>query len=959
VPLERPTHVILVGLDGLRPDALTPERTPSLCLMQREGAFTWDLQTPTPQDRIGTYRRALTALPARPHRARTTHEERRRSLFTRCRAAGLTALALVRSPKLLALDPHAVHLPAISAGLDDAETAGAYAAAEFLRTRPACLFVELSTGRDPLDRCDAGLGRILAAVRHAGLAERTTVIVLSATPEPAWFVRGPGTRQGHRVTSIVSAADTLATAAALLHVPADDALGRPVLGAFRARSREPMSDGERAVPRGSVRGRLYRPNGEPMRRASILLVADHPADGIHERWADTDGQGEFRFDRIPADTYDYAFAFDNLPARLRRGLLVARDLKVRRDTTVEPVLSYQPIPDAEGYEDGTPVAERAAAFLSDDALRALQGRCRAGGEVPLLASDALLGRRVRTTALRRWLLDSADGLREEVLDGPMAPAGVRRAANLAAVYGLNRASGLLTRAEDREVRAALEGAVGRLAGVPRSLIPAGDAETCLALALIAAALRPSESSEHCLRRANAMFESYLARAAARAELEPTAIDHAELCSMLEYAMVRNALGDDAFLDARLRRVTELAAACLTPEQRAFPAGRTAPPSGLGFLGLANSAFADEPFGREMRSLWELCGRPTWAPHGEESVVGPLLTTAAAASPLSPTRARSRQLSRSAVLLTRDWGTPDEWMAVVNGWAVELHVRGRHLASVRTAPLGGRVEAEPTVLRFVHTPTFDYALLGGTVSHGPQTRGPAYRHVFFNKLTGYLVLSDELPAGFLTLTEVQRRGEEPLSPVRIDAPDSAQGVSGNVLSVISYTSRPTLVVQAPPADRGPAELRPWPVDEIPLADSEAAGTGTHWVVSTERGREFFRLARAPAHVAGHFEDNLLEASVGLVRCGPNSTDLALLDGHFAQSGDLLFRLSRGVGHVTIHRDGRVEGWSAGPSRRVAITLGGDAPSDVAVTVDGRARKAKVEGDRVTFSLPRGACVFRIE
>jgi len=963
VPLERPTHVIVAAIDGLRAADIRPSRTPHLALMVRDGAYTWNLEARKPGDRAATYTEALTTLPISRRIQMTAAERARRSIFTRCRAAGLRATAVLRSwQELWRLDPQAIRVPAAA---DSPVGAGTTAASHFLAERPAFLFVELSKGKDKVEDCDAGLGKIFAAISRAGAEEQTTVIVASAgAHQPAWMIRGPGTRHGHELAAPVTATDTVATAAELLELPRQDTLGKIVIGAFRAWSREPKSAGERGIPRGSVRGRVLGQNGKPMANASVLLVRNEPPDGIPERWADTGREGEFRFDSIPAGRYDYVFVFDNLPGLLRRSLLVRKDFAVKRDETIRPMFHYRRIGSPRKTRP-LPLAERAPSFLDEDQVASLARACRTEFAPPLLAADALSGRRIRTRLIRGWLIGSAQKLRARLESGRVDSALLTEMTDLAAAYDMNRAGGLLTDPEERELRETLKLAAVRLLSAHERKQLAGDSGAYVPLALVAGALKPSPLSAKWLGRADAMFRRRLDALARQAEWAPSDIEHQELCLVLEYALINRALGCGNYLGERLERIVDLAAVCLTPEQRrTHPGSRTARPArGLGFLGLAKSAFSDRRLGLSMRALWEMCGSPCWAPRGDQSLLGTLLT--AATSPMERTLAPvpSEQLTKTTALFTRHWGTPNEWLVYVSGWDIDLYVGAARLAAIKTRLVKGQVSLKPHVLRFYTSPGYDYALLGGRVSLGRRRNLAAYRHVLFNKLTGYLVVSDELPAGFRSATEVRAP-----RPVRRGVVTGARGreaqvlalaadrvTRGNAISLTSTSGRPTLVICPPPAGAkaGAARLRSWDVTVASLAADVSRGAGgTHLVLTTDRGDEYARLARTPAHVAGNVEDVMMEGSVAVIRRGSTSTDLVLIDAAWAQSDDLRFRLRRGRGYVTIYHAGRAAGWTEGPRRMVTVALGEKARRSPRLKVDGRRWSLKTTDGRSRFFLRAG-------
>lgn len=978
MPPPRPAHVIIVGMDSVKQTDIGPARTPHLYRMQRDGAYTWELQAAESASRLSTYAEALTGLPLSLHPSRAAL--RRSSLFSLCRSAMRPALCVARTAELAALDDAAVRVSGLSAELNDAESVGAYAASEFMRLRPASLFVELSLGVDTAESCDAGLGHLVAAVQQLSLGEQVTIIALSAKPPALWWlVRGPGTRHGHRLAERVSAADTFTTALRLLSLSAPEPRGRVVAGAFRAWSREPKSEGERTIERGSVHGRVLRPDGGPMPRASVLLVKDEPPDGIRERWADADAAGDFRFDSIPAVTYDYVFVFDNVRRRLRHSLLVASAFEVVRDTTIQQTLWYRRL---RGSDRNAPVAapaDTAAAFLTDAQVRTLADYChgraavwhssRDRTEPPALVADALSGSRAHTSLVRQWLLAAAEKARQEAQNAAATAALLDGVTDLAAVYDLSRATGLLTDTEERDVQIVLASAADLIVRAYHRQALGTEANACVPLALTAGALRSWRLARNWIDAADDMFEKRLAALAALAEAEPGAVRHEELCSVIEYAMINHALGCGNYLRARLERLVWLAAACLRPsERRCSPTARTAePPAALGFLGLARSAFADRELGPEMHALWVMCGSPCWAPRGSESVLGPLLTAGAAVEPAQPRAVASRHLTGTTAVLSDKWGTPVEWFVYVNGWALEVHVQAAKLAVMRTAPLAGLAESRTEITRFISSPAYDYVLLSGCISRGAEPSATAFRHVLLNKLSGYVVVADEFPKRVVSSTIIQAAGATRGTVLVGDEGVEAQVLAlaadldgaGPSIRVRSASDRPIIAICPPPAgaQAAGAALAEWDVTGVSLAeDRRATADGAHVLLTTDRGREFIYLSRLPAHVEGNTENDILEGRVALIRRGTQSVDLVLVDAQWAQADALFFGLERGHGYATVHAAGHAEGWSQGRSRELRLSLGDKAPRAPTLTVDGVPRRLWMTAGRAVFGLRSGPHTF---
>jgi len=485
------------------------------------------------------------------------------------------------------------------------------------------------------------------------------MIVMSATaPNRYWMIRGPGIRHGHQIASRLTPGSTAAAAAHLLLRQGPTVSGHFPTAAFRTYSREPKSDGERIVPRGSIRGQTRSPSGRAMPHASVLLVKNEPVDGIFERWSDADEHGEFRFDSIPAGRYDYVFVFDNLPSRLRRSFLVARNLKVKRDTTTTPLLSYQRMQGSDRSAPPVPAPRKSAAFLTYGQITRLRRTAYRNDAIPMLAADALSGRRVRTGLIRQWLITSTARLHSTLQQDATVSTLVVEMTDLAAAYDVNRGSGLLTNTEDRDIRSALKLAAVHLVRAQELKKIRSDSTSSLALAITAGVLRSTDLAKLWREKSNEILMARLESMAIRADENPGSVEHAELCSMLAAAMTNHALGSDNYLKHKLRRVTKLATAYLTPVDRRVASTDRAntPDRTLGFLGLAKSAFADRPLGERARVLWNGCGSPVWAPRGNESIVGALLTEADSPqrTPIRPTgiEAARRPLQNVAGLRLR-------------------------------------------------------------------------------------------------------------------------------------------------------------------------------------------------------------------------------------------------------------------------------------------------------------------
>lgn len=269
------SHVVIVSLDGLRPDVLLRADAPNLRALMARGAFTMWAITTRVAVTLPSHTSMLTGVPPAKHGV-TWNDDRWvgqpkypavPTLFTLAHRAGLTTAMFAGKAKFAALlTPGDVDWSfAPPKGTQRDSSVAARAARVILEHAPNVLFVHLPdgdlTGHDHgwgspeqlavvanADRC---VGRLLAAIARRGLAD-STVIIVSAdhggsnhrhgglderSQAIPWIAAGPGIRQGLDLTSItdddVHTEDTFATACTVLGLPLPaDVDGRPVRAAF-------------------------------------------------------------------------------------------------------------------------------------------------------------------------------------------------------------------------------------------------------------------------------------------------------------------------------------------------------------------------------------------------------------------------------------------------------------------------------------------------------------------------------------------------------------------------------------------------------------------------------------------------------------------------------------------------------------------------------------------------------
>ena len=260
---EGPAHVVIVTIDGLRPDAITGSGMPRLARLMQEGASSRGARTTDPSLTLPSHFSMVTGQTPARHgilkNGTLAREPAADTLFTAVHAAGRRTGLYVGKHKLLALAPRGSADVVAAPGRGDADwAAGASArlaarfAADFPRERFALTFLHL---REP-DEAGHGDGWMTPRY-HAALAEvdRALAVVLQAIGESGlpttlfltsdhggegtdhwthgavdwtvpWVCLGPGVK-GATLTD-VSVVDVAPTAAALLGVKLPQMEGKVV-----------------------------------------------------------------------------------------------------------------------------------------------------------------------------------------------------------------------------------------------------------------------------------------------------------------------------------------------------------------------------------------------------------------------------------------------------------------------------------------------------------------------------------------------------------------------------------------------------------------------------------------------------------------------------------------------------------------------------------------------------------
>jgi arylsulfatase A-like enzyme len=251
-PAPKPARVVIISIDGLRPDMMTSELMPRHVQLMAEGTTARDAWTIQESDTLPSHAAMLSGVGMSAHGLSWNSYQSNRgyikvpTVFTAARAAGLSTAMIVGKPKLKHIaSPGTVdhyERPSYLCG-GVAKRAAEY----FVAEHPDLLFVHFS---DPdeyghshgwtspeykraarnSDRC---LATVLAAIDGSKHRDDTLVIVTAdhggeskhhnghdkqsrAIP---WIARGPGVAAGASIDKPIDTVDTAATTLAALGLP--------------------------------------------------------------------------------------------------------------------------------------------------------------------------------------------------------------------------------------------------------------------------------------------------------------------------------------------------------------------------------------------------------------------------------------------------------------------------------------------------------------------------------------------------------------------------------------------------------------------------------------------------------------------------------------------------------------------------------------------------------------------
>jgi predicted AlkP superfamily pyrophosphatase or phosphodiesterase len=272
-PAAVTSHVVVISIDGLRPDAITSTGAPTLWTLAHHGSFTFSARTILPSKTLPSHTSMLTGVPPTVHGVTWNSDEtaargvvRVPTVFAIAHAAGRSTAAFFSKTKFHHLEvpgslDHDESPPAGGANRPARETIGRVE--RFLQAgRPSLLFIHIGepdyaghksgwmsgSYRRAVAVADSGVARVVAALDAAFGAGAYTLIITadhgghgtshgSADPRDTmipWIASGAGVARGRALTTLVRTMDTAATALWLLGVdvpgtwagaPVDEAFG--------------------------------------------------------------------------------------------------------------------------------------------------------------------------------------------------------------------------------------------------------------------------------------------------------------------------------------------------------------------------------------------------------------------------------------------------------------------------------------------------------------------------------------------------------------------------------------------------------------------------------------------------------------------------------------------------------------------------------------------------------------
>ena len=276
-PIPAVEHIVLISVDGLRPDLALRANMPVLRRMLSEGSYTFWAKTTEVSVTLPSHTSMVTGVTPRTHgvtwnddlapdrkiypKVPTVMELARRAGYVTAMVAGKSKFVTLAKPGTLTYS----FMPDRKTGIVSNEVVLSQAEDIIRQHQPDLLFIHFpdvdSAGHESgwgspqqiaaVEKTDAALGIVFSALERANIRKSTIVILsadhggagLSHGPDDTrsrhipWIIVGPGVRRGFDLTRIetldVHTEDTAATILYLLGLPRGSYLeGRAVVAGF-------------------------------------------------------------------------------------------------------------------------------------------------------------------------------------------------------------------------------------------------------------------------------------------------------------------------------------------------------------------------------------------------------------------------------------------------------------------------------------------------------------------------------------------------------------------------------------------------------------------------------------------------------------------------------------------------------------------------------------------------------
>jgi predicted AlkP superfamily pyrophosphatase or phosphodiesterase len=292
-PVEKPAHltdrILIISIDGLRPDVLLRARTPRIHALFEAGCFSFWARTTPLAITLPSHTSMLTGVTPRKHEIEWNKDlplkepvyPKYPTLFALAKKAGYTTAMIAGKSKFDTLAvPKTLDWMWLPDTTKSEDPDVAEQAVKVIKEhKPQVMFVHFPSNDNvghkigwgtpeqikAVEGADAAVGKVLDALAEAGVADQTIVIVTADHggfgkthgPEDArarhipWIIKGKGIRENVDMTFYpkleINTEDTFATSCYLLGIPlSPDLDGKPIMEVLKERGELIHTESEKA-----------------------------------------------------------------------------------------------------------------------------------------------------------------------------------------------------------------------------------------------------------------------------------------------------------------------------------------------------------------------------------------------------------------------------------------------------------------------------------------------------------------------------------------------------------------------------------------------------------------------------------------------------------------------------------------------------------------------------------------